>query len=76
MYHTSRWQRLRRIFLAKHPLCEDCEGRGITEPAAHVDHRKARQDGGADWDVANLRGLCASCHSRKTLAERRGRVDL
>lgn len=61
------WQALRRRFLAEHPLCMDCEPKGIIEAAAHVDHHIAREAGGTD-DDSNLRALCHSCHSAKTVA--------
>ena len=40
-------------------------------PAVHVDHVRAVSgpDDLGFWAAANHRGLCASCHSRKTVRE-------
>jgi 5-methylcytosine-specific restriction protein A len=51
--------------LAEHPLCQDCEDRGLVVEATQVDHMVAKAKGGQD-EMGNLRSLCASCHSRKT----------
>lgn len=67
-YNTTQWQRLRRVCLAMHPLCERClADRKQPVAASHVDHRKAISDGGDPFPpVEGLASLCASCHSQKT----------
>lgn len=40
-------------------------------PATEVDHIVEIQDGGAEFDLANLRSLCHACHACKTSARRR-----
>lgn len=65
-YSSRAWRLVRRQYLVRHPLCEDCFAIGRTEAAAQVDHRTARKDGGAPFAFENLRALCAACHSRKT----------
>lgn len=70
--YDARWCRLRKMFLAQHPLCADPYGahaeRGELMPATEVDHIQPRRDGGSDdWD--NLQSLCKPCHSRKTATE-------
>ena len=64
-YHR-RWERLRLVWLARHPLCVVCQ-----EPAQCVDHIIPLSRGGG-YEFGNLQSLCASCHSRKTRAEFRG----
>lgn len=68
--YGETWRRLRKMFLAEHPLCADPfgahEGRPVV--ATDVDHIRAKRDGGSD-DVSNLQALCHACHSRKTAAE-------
>jgi hypothetical protein len=51
----------------------------IADPLAHVrflaqsgrssDTSQERSDGGADFDLRNLRTLCRSCHASKSLRE-------
>ncbi len=43
-YSCARWRKLRRMYLAAHPLCVDCERIGRTEPATEVHHVLARID--------------------------------
>ena len=65
-----RWRKLRRMVLARDPLCADPFGEhgNIKVPATEVDHIvPLSQGGGASPD--NLQALCKSCHSRKTAAE-------
>lgn len=59
--YDSRWQRLRLMFLAEHPVCQKC-GR---KPSIDVHHIRAKKDGGTDED-ANLLALCHECHSEIT----------
>ena len=66
--YTKRWQRLRRWYLARHPLCEDPFGlHGSRKvPGEHVDHIVPLARGGTN-EESNLQTLCAACHSRKTV---------
>jgi 5-methylcytosine-specific restriction endonuclease McrA len=70
MYASSRWLRLRLLFLAEHPLCVECERQGKIVSAVDVDHITPH---GGDWglflDRANLQGLCKACHGVKTRSE-------
>lgn len=61
------WQRASRAKLAADPWCEDCADAGRKTPATQVDHVTALERGGTH-DAENLRSLCQSCHSRKTVA--------
>lgn len=67
--YDARWQKLRTMFLAAHPLCVDPYGLHQSPVAAtDVDHKKPKRDGGTNlWD--NLQALCHECHSRKTAME-------
>lgn len=42
------------------------------EPAVDFDHIVPRSRGGADLAARNVRGLCRSCHSRRTIGARGG----
>jgi 5-methylcytosine-specific restriction endonuclease McrA len=57
------WRALRAEVLARDPICKDC---GV-KPSKHADHVLPKREGGRDV-ASNLRGLCHSCHSRKTAA--------
>lgn len=65
-HYDRRWQKLRELYLAKHPLCAECEKAGRFTPATEVHHIKSFADGGSDHN-SNLMGLCKPCHSRITL---------
>ncbi|HFD40865.1 MAG TPA: HNH endonuclease [Anaerolineae bacterium] len=68
--YGRRWQRIRRMYLNEHPLCEDPFGvhGGMPPAATEVDHIEPRRQGGSD-DFSNLQALCHRCHSRKTALE-------
>lgn len=65
-YHTSRWTKLSRAFRAEHPLCAECQRKGIIKPSTCVDHIipwpicKDRF-----YDRTNLQALCDECNIRK-----------
>jgi 5-methylcytosine-specific restriction protein A len=60
---SALWGRIRKAYMDKHPLCEDCEKERLIVLASEVHHR----DG--DWrnnEESNLAGLCSSCHGKHT----------
>lgn len=63
--YGRRWRRLRKRFLDRHPLCQDCHAHGWLVGATDVDHIVPKRRGGTD-DESNLQALCHRCHSRKT----------
>jgi 5-methylcytosine-specific restriction enzyme A len=63
--YDRRHQRLRKVFLAKNPLCHDCEEQGRLTTATEMHHIVALRDGGTNhWD--NLMALCKPCHDKRT----------
>lgn len=61
------WQKARAAYLAEHPLCVDCQARGLIRSATVVDHVVPHKgDQAIFWDVGNWQGLCTPCHDRKT----------
>ena len=62
-YQSAAWKKIRAKQLFTSPNCMMCG-----KPANVVDHIVPRQDGGTD-EPGNLRSLCRSCHSKKTLHE-------
>ena len=71
IYKSARWQRLRRLKLTQQPLCEYCLPLGKKRPATEVDHWIAISDGGAPFDLSNLRSACQKCHALKTRNQER-----
>jgi 5-methylcytosine-specific restriction protein A len=68
--YDSAWQRLRKRFLRKNPLCVFCMEQGLLTEAAVVDHIitiSERPDLRLVW--GNLRSLCKRCHDRRTAKE-------
>jgi 5-methylcytosine-specific restriction protein A len=65
-YREPTWRRLREVVLAEEPLCVLCKVEGRTEPSTCVDHVVPFN---GNWDLFvrrdNLRGLCATCNSKK-----------
>ena len=66
-YKTAGWQRLRTIVLKRDPFCVECLKEQRFTPSSHVDHiRSRRERPDLERDLANLQGLCQSCHNSKT----------
>ena len=59
---SARWQRLRKMFLAKNPLCAICN-RAATD-VHHIEERTGRPD--LAMSESNLQALCHECHSAIT----------
>jgi 5-methylcytosine-specific restriction protein A len=68
--YGRRWEHLRELFLAKHPLCADCQTAGKFTSATEVHHIISVARGGSDREE-NLMPLCKSCHSKRTYREER-----
>jgi 5-methylcytosine-specific restriction protein A len=61
--YDAAWQKVRRAFLAEHPLCERCTAASRTAAATQVHHRQTiadRPDLRLNW--SNLEALCEPCH--------------
>lgn len=65
--YTGRWERERKVFLAKRPFCVRCG-----DPATVVDHIVPhRGDRELFWRKSNWQPLCTSCHSSVKQREER-----
>jgi 5-methylcytosine-specific restriction enzyme A len=65
-----KWQQARAGYLAKHPLCVECEKEGRVVAATDVDHIIPHKgDMVLFWDSDNWQPLCKSHHSEKTARE-------
>lgn len=68
--YDSRWEKARKAYLAKHPLCVKHEAGGETVAAITVDHIiPHRGDKVLFWDSDNWQSLCKRCHDAKTATE-------
>lgn len=61
--YGHNWRKLRRMVLARSPLCADCG-----DAATEVHHLVSFADGGMNTDE-NLQALCKGCHSKRTARE-------
>ena len=69
--YDTRWNRARKMFLARHPLCAEHEKRDLRVASILVDHIVPhRGDYRLFWDEDNWQALCGTCHDRKTARER------
>jgi 5-methylcytosine-specific restriction endonuclease McrA len=55
--------------LDEEPLCRTCLAQGEESLSEDVDHIVPLEDGGPQWERANLQGLCAYHHAEKTAGE-------
>jgi 5-methylcytosine-specific restriction protein A len=62
-----QWREIRAAVLKRDPICTSC----LVNKSTDADHYVARAKGGSD-DLSNLRGMCHSCHSRKTAKQDAG----
>lgn len=72
-YKTAAWKEVREYTLYNDPTCYFCPFVGTFNPSSQVDHIvKASEYDGDFYDLDNLVGCCASCHSSKTSYESKG----
>ena len=65
--YGRRWHKVRKLKLARDPLCAECYRHGHTTPAVDVHHLKSRRDyPELAYDMDNLESRCHSCHSTAT----------
>jgi len=74
-YGSSAWTRLRKIFLACHPLCEECARAGRGDVEATIVHHKIERlnDPSLALDWENLESSCSPCHTRRHKSQRPNR---
>ena len=65
--YNSKWRRLSKVYLRKHPMCVRCLQQGRYVPATVVDHIIPHRGTPAlMWDESNWQALCKPCHDKKT----------
>jgi hypothetical protein len=60
-YYSEPWERVRKMQLAEHPICQSCS----SERATTVDPIKPVKDKDGRLDVSKLQSLCNSCYKKK-----------
>ena len=70
-YGSAVWQKVRKLYRQRQPLCEQCKARGQVRQAALVDHLVPIKHGGEPLSFDNLQSLCTRCHAKKTAEDRR-----
>ncbi len=64
IYHTKRWQNLRKKKLNNNPICEMCEKNNRITMAVMVHHKTpVKENGDLAMDYDNLMSLCRQCHN-------------
>jgi 5-methylcytosine-specific restriction protein A len=77
LYKLPEWRDerigIRACRLMMEQLCRRCAERGVTTLATEVDHIVPhRGDVNLFMSIDNTQSLCKSCHSKKTVREKRG----
>ena len=68
--YGSKWQRISKAYLHKHPLCVKCLANGKYISSSVVDHiTPHRGNMELFWNQSNWQALCKPCHDRKTWTE-------
>lgn len=69
-YNSTAWKKFRAAVRAARPWCETCEREGRQTPSEQVDHIVRLKEAPARaLDETNVRALCMSCHSRRTMTD-------
>jgi len=75
---STRWQKVRKLFIQSHPLCFDPFGNhelmGVAQITEEIHHIKGLYDyKDLAFDMDNLAALCRWCHARIEASERSGK---
>jgi 5-methylcytosine-specific restriction protein A len=76
LYNTTRWRKLRLLFIKENPVCAMCKKNNRLTAAKLVDHIKPVSEGGSFTAWSNLQALCDKCHRIKTAKEVNKRKQL
>lgn len=71
-YKTQAWKAYSESFRRAHPLCAECERKGLVTASTLVDHIIRVNFGGSFHDRTNHQPMCFDCHQDKSFAERNG----
>ena len=67
-YQTTKWRKLREVYMHEHPICEKCLEKGVVTAAEDIHHIVSPFKGGQiNWvsllDYNNLMSVCKTCHA-------------
>jgi len=65
-YNSRTWRNFSINFRRAHPLCAECQRKGIVTQAALVDHIIPIRKGGEPLSASNCQSLCHACHNSKS----------
>lgn len=65
-YSTTRWQKIRKLKLARNPICEVCQKMFATQ-VHHLEKARDRPD--LRFSMENLQSICHWCHAKETQRE-------
>ena len=60
--YSFEWDKARKLYLSKNPLCEICATKNKIVQSVLVHHKVPITEGGALLDYNNLQALCNNCH--------------
>lgn len=77
-YNDSRWRKFSKAFKQRHPLCIDCDKKGIVTQTEVTDHKIRYVEGGPGFDLNNLKDKdfeprCAKCHNSRSGRQSHGK---
>ena len=74
--YNSRWEKARKTYLMRNPLCVMCAKENRVTAANVVDHVIPHK-GSTElfWDTSNWAALCFHCHNSTKQREERGRFQ-
>ena len=73
--YGRKWRKVRAGYLAQHPLCRMCEGRGLTVAATVVDHVERHSGDLVKFWNNDFQPLCKPCHDGAKQREELGQID-
>ena len=74
--YNTRWEKARKTYLMRNPLCVMCAKENRVTPARVVDHVVPHKgDTALFWDTNNWQALCFPHHNSTKQREERGRFQ-
>lgn len=61
-YGTARWKAIRAAQLRSHPMCWQCEERGVAMPATVCNHAERHNGDPVKFWIGPFNSMCKDCH--------------